>query len=229
MDWHKLQHTLYNLDPTDPKKDLAKLQESARKPAEDIPTIDYIVESVDVPKGSMPLAIDNVSDFAKLAGIESKKQINEDPIIPQGFAAGWQAGKKLAAPDSAERFIKDKFSKWTDPKDKNKKDKNTPKIKGSVSSAQIAKMLNVSNVNAFVQAVNLTKRGETITNQLHYRALAEGFVRLMQMDPQKTQQAMTLLKRVQADESVDQSSLKKPSKEHISIKEELYRRLASKK
>ena len=42
MDWHKLQHTLYNLDPTDPKKDLAKLQESARKPVDDIPAIDYV-------------------------------------------------------------------------------------------------------------------------------------------------------------------------------------------
>ena len=75
MDWHKLQHTLYNLDPTDPRDDLARLQQSAQKPADDIPTIDYVNESVEVPKGSMPLNINSVNDFARLAGIEPRKQI----------------------------------------------------------------------------------------------------------------------------------------------------------
>ena len=234
MDWHKLQHTLYNLDPTDPRDDLARLQQSAQKPADDIPTIDYVNESVEVPKGSMPLNISSVNDFARLAGIEPRKQINEDDSEkkPSGFAAGFQAVQKGGrwGPDAVSNRIGKALT--PDEPDKKKTDKqDKTKLKGSLSAMQIAKMLNVSNTNAFVQAVNIAKKNGTITNRMHFQALAEGFVRLMQMDPQQTQKAMTMLKRIQADESVS----KRPQtetvtkKEYSSIKEELYKMLNAKK
>lgn len=72
MDWRKLQHTLYNLDPIDPREDLAKLKAAALGSAVNIaPTKDYVVESVDVPQGSLGLDRDySVADFAALAGIQ---------------------------------------------------------------------------------------------------------------------------------------------------------------
>ena len=70
MDWHKLQNTLFEMDPTDPREDLAKLQAQANGGGADVPPAkDYVAESVEVPQGSMPLGIDSVADFAALAGV----------------------------------------------------------------------------------------------------------------------------------------------------------------
>jgi len=73
MDWHKLQHTLYDLDPTDPREDLQKLQQSLQGnslPNDSEPQIDYVAESYQVSEGSVPLDRDySVNDFAALAGV----------------------------------------------------------------------------------------------------------------------------------------------------------------
>ena len=71
MDYHALQQKLYAMDPTDPREDLAKLkaQATGSSVGEVPPTKDYVTESVDVPKGSMPLGLDSVADFAALAGV----------------------------------------------------------------------------------------------------------------------------------------------------------------
>ena len=56
MDWHKLQHTLFELDPSDPREDLAKLQAQANVGGTDVPpTKDYVNESVEVAPGSMAI------------------------------------------------------------------------------------------------------------------------------------------------------------------------------
>lgn len=70
MDWNKLQHTLFALDPTDPAEDLRKLKESARATTNFAPTKDYVVESVEVARGSMPVEGNySIADFAALAGV----------------------------------------------------------------------------------------------------------------------------------------------------------------
>lgn len=71
MDWHKLQHTLYNLDPTDPKEDFAKLREQANgNSSNDIPpTKNYVSESASISEGTLPVNIDSIDEFAALAGI----------------------------------------------------------------------------------------------------------------------------------------------------------------
>jgi len=93
MDWHKLQHTLFEMDPSDPREDLAKLQQAAQGGGSGnvAPTKNYLEESVAVEEGSMPLGIDSIADFAALAGVK----VNETPL----------------APDSAEKYIK---GKWND-------------------------------------------------------------------------------------------------------------------
>ena len=59
-----------DLFPSNPQADKQALLQMANAPTQEVaPQKNYINESVNVPQGSMPLGIDNVSDFAKLAGV----------------------------------------------------------------------------------------------------------------------------------------------------------------
>ena len=84
MDWHKLQHKLFAMDPVDPRAELENLRKLAQKPTEE-PTIDLLNESFEIAPGTMPLGIDSISDFAALAGIRlDEKQLKG----PAGQARG---------------------------------------------------------------------------------------------------------------------------------------------
>jgi len=80
MDWHKLQHTLFEMDPTDPREDLAKLQAQAGGQPQESAEVarEYVQESVEIPEGSLEIDRDySVADFAALAGVtltESQKK-----------------------------------------------------------------------------------------------------------------------------------------------------------
>lgn len=105
MDWHKLQQTLYNLDPTDPSEDLAKLRDAAQASAKmSEPRIDYLSESVDVPQGSLTMDRDySMSDFAALAGIRlDERQKHGD------YARGSDPMPK-AKPGRTKHPLKDKL------------------------------------------------------------------------------------------------------------------------
>jgi len=70
MDFTALQHKLFALDPSDRAEDLRKLKESAGATDNVAPTKDYVVESVNVAQGSMPVEGDySLADFAALAGV----------------------------------------------------------------------------------------------------------------------------------------------------------------
>lgn len=100
MDWHKLQHKLFEMDPSDPREDLQKLQQSLQGNAaqSDVsePQIDYVTESYEVSEGSVPLDRDySVDDFAALAGVsvtESKQKKG-----PEGQLKGTDSFKKQPA------------------------------------------------------------------------------------------------------------------------------------
>lgn len=75
MDWHKLQHKLFAMDPVDPAKELAMLRATAQTPTP-LEETDYLKESVQVTEGSLPIAINSIADFAKLAGVRlDEKQL----------------------------------------------------------------------------------------------------------------------------------------------------------
>jgi len=71
MDWNKLQHTLFSLDPSDPAEDLRKLTESASGNVSSVaPTVDYVDQAVQISEGSLPVDGDySIADFAALAGV----------------------------------------------------------------------------------------------------------------------------------------------------------------
>ena len=105
MDFHALQHKLYKMAPSNAADDLAKLKAAASGGAiSDVPpTKDYVNESVEVPEGSMPLDIDNISDFAKLAGVSvNETQKNGD------YARGNDPMPK-AEPGRTKHPLKDKL------------------------------------------------------------------------------------------------------------------------
>jgi hypothetical protein len=67
MDFHKLQETLYKLDPSSRSEDIARLKQSAQnKQPDDKPVKHQVTEGVKVSTDSVT---DNVNDFSKLAGI----------------------------------------------------------------------------------------------------------------------------------------------------------------
>jgi hypothetical protein len=76
MDFHRLQQKLFEMDPTDPREDLAKLQAQAQGGAasgDAPPTKDYLRESAEVAEGSLGLDRDySLSDFAALAGVKTE-------------------------------------------------------------------------------------------------------------------------------------------------------------
>jgi hypothetical protein len=76
MDFHALQNKLFDLDPTDPREDFAKMQQIAQGGAAQATAqenVDYLKESAEVAEGSLSLDKDySVDDFAKLAGVVSE-------------------------------------------------------------------------------------------------------------------------------------------------------------
>ena len=114
MDWHKLQQTLYNIEPTDISSDYAKLKSlaSGDMPTQE-PSTDYLKESASVPDGSLQLDRDySVSDFAKLAGVEvsTKQQLSEKTIgqkigdtgVAKAFKRGWDNYNRINLSPSAK-------------------------------------------------------------------------------------------------------------------------------
>jgi hypothetical protein len=88
MDFNALQRKLFELDPTDPREDLAKLQAQAQGTGAvtgNVPTTrNYLEESAVIKEGSLTLDKDySIAEFAALAGIVSP--INE--------GAAWDAFK----------------------------------------------------------------------------------------------------------------------------------------
>jgi hypothetical protein len=79
MDFHALQQKLFEMDPTDPREDLAKLQAQAQGSATTQPQVEQISESANVTPGSLPI-MGSLDDITALAGIrkpQPTKQINE--------------------------------------------------------------------------------------------------------------------------------------------------------
>lgn len=85
MDFNALQHKLFEMDPVDPREDIAKLkaQATGAAPAIASESVDYITESASVPEGSLKMDKNySVDDFAALAGVtvSEKRQRDADQV-----------------------------------------------------------------------------------------------------------------------------------------------------
>jgi hypothetical protein len=112
MDYHALQQKLFQLDPIDPKEDLAKLKAAAGGTASIQSTKNYIKESVDVPQGTLPLNVKSISDFVALAGIKLKENpadLTAQPAAPDVQKVGMGAkmvGQRIGAKGGASQMSK---------------------------------------------------------------------------------------------------------------------------
>jgi len=119
MDYHDLQRKLFEIEPSDPREDLAKLQAQAGKPQESVaPTKNYMQESVEVAEGSLQIDRDySVSDFAALAGVitEGKQKTGSEGQLkgkdaitkkskPGGNETPHPARNKLVGESSEDRI-----------------------------------------------------------------------------------------------------------------------------
>lgn len=92
MDYHALQQKLFELDPTDPREDLAKLTAQAQGGAvADVAVAkDYVTESVEVRPGTLDVGTNSLSDFAALAGVKTSttRSVTETvaPKLEVGYA-----------------------------------------------------------------------------------------------------------------------------------------------
>jgi hypothetical protein len=123
----------------------------------------------------------------------------------KGFDAVQQGGK--FGPDALSRYFKN-LGKPN--KDDNKKNTNNQtKLRGNLSATELADTLNIENKEAFTRAMQSLKNGKTIANtdREANKALATGFIRLMQMNPQETQKIMKMLQRVRAEEMAVQNKI----------------------
>ena len=95
-DFYKMSSMMKDLFPSNPEADMQALRQMANAPAQEVaPAKDYVTESVTVPQGSMPLGIDSVSDFAKLAGITETQKTGS-----AGQAKGSDPIPKVSKPSS---------------------------------------------------------------------------------------------------------------------------------
>ena len=117
MDYHALQRKLFQLEPSDPREDLAKLQSAlSGGVANNAPaTIDYVNESVEAPEGSLPIDKNySLNDFAALAGVRlDEKQKHGD------YAKG-NDPMPVAEPGRTKHPLKDKLVGEANPDEEDK-------------------------------------------------------------------------------------------------------------
>lgn len=218
MDWHKLQHKLFAMDPVDPRAELENLRKLAQKPTEE-PTIDLLNESFEIAPGTMPLGIDSISDFAALAGIRlDEKQLKG----PAGQARGSdpmpaaKAGRtkhplkdKLVGEDGFASGFAQGFSNYNSPQafasggtgsvptsyarsqSASPNTKNAPPdISGNVE--QIARMLQIRDIQRFSTSVVSASQGNPISNT-DKQILGEAFQNLLLLQESKKKEVFRAL------------------------------------
>jgi len=226
MDFHSLQQKLFQIEPTDPAKDKAKMIAALQGQAPQVQQQSNVVqESVNVEKGSMPLDKDySVNDFAKLAGIT----LNENQKMgSSGQAKGKDPMPSTSTPSSSGEQahpLKDKLVGETSDDDP----LNLSKL------AQGVKSLDVSDNSAMLVGTALKRavQGEQLQPAMQdaLRPYVELFATIIENPALRTRlKAMDrLLKSTDTDTTLGYNDSEK-SKEEESIKERLFRELSKRK
>jgi hypothetical protein len=229
MDFHKLQQQLFEMDPTDPREDLAKLQAQAQGGAasgDAPPTKDYLRESAEVSEGSLGLDRDySLSDFAALAGVKT-----EANAFQKGFNSVQKGG--ALGPDALEKGVSNIFT--GDKKSKEKPAakttaKPTPQKKQSFFKGEAAKY--EDSLNKILADPALKKQFLQLVKQTE--SMKEGKPKMPKpSNPvakhMNTYNKASVVPDKKKDAKAGKEKHKKKDYAYESIKEELYRLLDKK-
>ena len=220
MDWHKLQHKLFEMDPVDPRAELENLRKIAQTPTP-LEEPDLLNESYAIKPGSMPLGIESISDFAALAGIRlDEKQLKG----PAGQAKGSDA-MPAAKPGRTKHPLKDKlvdeagfrdnfktgaanyntlgaFSNVREPKNNfgnatvARSPSSTVTKSGSANTAanidQLARVLQIRDVQRFSSAIVNASQGKSLSGT-EKQILGEAFQNIILLQEAKKKEAFSQL------------------------------------
>jgi len=110
MDYHDLQKKLFELDPSDPQQDLAKLRAAAEGSQQITESKQILSETTtNVAEGSLPVDVNSLSDFVALAGVTLNEQepTRAQKQVQQKMGQGArQIGQKIGAKGSAGMMTK---------------------------------------------------------------------------------------------------------------------------
>src|SRR6056300_563513 len=104
MDFNALQHKLFALDPSDLAADKQALIAQAQGAVVDTPKVDYVTESTEVPKGSMPIDLD-LAGLTALAGV----RLDEKQKMGSAGQAKVKDPMPKAEPGRTKHPLKDKL------------------------------------------------------------------------------------------------------------------------
>ena len=215
MDWNKLQHTLFALDPSDPAEDLRKLKESAGATSDVAPTKDYVVESAEVAQGSMPVEGNySIADFAALAGVTLTEAQKKGSA---GQAKGRDPMPK-AEPGRTKHPLRDKlvgeaddeksaFRKGMDWGKKNYNSLNA--LKGGSEDAQ-GKDSDIDRSKSKPSTAKKTTRATNITSWRGFLQQHTAQLQQIAADPKKKKQFDQFMAKIA--ESVEEAAKPKPIK-----------------
>jgi hypothetical protein len=258
MDWNKLQHTLFNLDPVDPQAERERLKKIAQvHRSEAAEELNLVNESYNITPGSMPLGIDSVNDFAALAGIrlDEKKQKDADQVRGSEPMPKAKKGRtehpfkdrlvgEADAPGSIAQAAKQGIQRgldspnWAQDKIQQKLGldigtKSAPAAPKQANSklqpTRLAQLIPVDNPQHFVTALRKTQQaGDQPLSRNEVTSLADAFTKLLAMDPKETSRVMQALRQMQVSTAPSTNPAPQETIQRESIKERLYRELRSK-
>lgn len=216
MDWHKLQHRLFEMDPVDPRVELERLRAAATQSIKPEQTKDLIAESYEITPGSMPVDIDSVSDFAALAGI----RIDEKQLTGRAGQARGSDPMPTAKAGRTKHPLKDKlvgekqdtpfmkgFKNYNriNPLNPNTYNDNYNYSTRGTATAQtgtvydvqsLARLLQIRDIQAFSSAVNNAKQGNTLSPR-DLQLLGQAFQQIFLLQQSKQSEVFKAIANLQ--------------------------------
>lgn len=235
MDFHALQKKLFQIEPTDPAADKAKLVAAMQgQPQESVQVPQNIVqESVQVPEGSMQLDRNySVSDFAKLAGVtlsEGKQKHGSAGQLKgkDAFTKSTKPGGNESPHPARNKLVGDSMDNDVDegPIDAVKKSKGIGgAFQTGFNATQKGGALGPDALNKAVSNVFTGKGKDNKDDKGKESKFDQGIQKILK-DPALKRELLLLMKKANSKSQMNSEAQKKPKKPLIKARNPGYKDL----
>ena len=235
MDFHALQKKLFQIEPTDPATDKAKLVAAMQgQPQESVQVPQNIVqESVQVPEGSMQLDRNySVSDFAKLAGVtlsEGKQKHGSAGQLKgkDAFTKSTKPGGNESPHPARNKLVGDSMDNDVDegPIDAVKKSKGIGgAFQTGFNATQKGGALGPDALNKAVSNVFTGKGKDNKDDKGKESKFDQGIQKILK-DPALKRELLLLMKKANSKSQMNSEAQKKPKKPLIKARNPGYKDL----